>query len=698
MQLRGLLSALVPAVLAWQAVADSLSLKVGNGVQTLTFDYQTSSPKANNWIALYSGDNVPTKDSTKYWYDAYATAGSYSGSARVDPSKLSAKTYYAYLLADNGYKVLAGPVAVSYSKSSVLSSVLVGGANRFSYQTDQPDQTNWIAIYAGANSPNDPNTKYNYATWVSAPGSSGYADAPSNTLVPGNYSAWLLAKNVYDVLAGPAAAVGTSKTTVSLDTSQPEFTFDYETTSPDNTNWIVLYPDGSKPTNEETKFNYISWAYATGTKGSVRVKANSLEPGLYWGYMLASNRYSPMTDPVRIDYAGDTGPVNFLASNFTTQNARVGDAFSAGLSGLINPRKQIPTFQIVSDSSKSQWVKVSANGTLSGTPVTGDDGATDVVVKVTAENGSTAQFEVTIPVVKKGLPLVTDLRMLTMNLWVGGSQVDNGHAKQVKFLASANADVIGFQETSGTAGARLAKSLGYFHTDKGDTSVLSRYPFAEVLPGTNMATAARIALDGADSQIIFWSAHLGYTPYGPYDFCFDHMTREQVFKREAESGRTPQIQAIIDIVKDEIPKGDKVPVFLVGDFNAPSQLDWTEANKANHCNIGYVEWPTSSIPLKAGLNDTYREVYPDPATNPGTTWSPVHPASEEPPDRLDFMYYAGAVDVVESEPVMVGQPKQVPNQAGNEWPSDHKAFLSVYKLRPSAQRKKRCLDKEAARV
>ncbi|KAJ3480819.1 hypothetical protein NLG97_g7975 [Lecanicillium saksenae] len=208
-----------------------------------------------------------------------------------------------------------------------------------------------------------------------------------------------------------------------------------------------------------------------------------------------------------------------------------------------------------------------------------------------------------------------------------------------------------------------------------------------------MSSAAHVNLDGPDSSIIVWSAHLGYTLYGPYDICFDHKGVDTVLQHEKESGRTPQMQEIIDVIKTQLPNSNKVPVFLVGDLNAPSQLDWTEANKGNHCNYGYIPWPTSDIPLKAGLTDSYRELYPDPAKNPGITWSPVHSASDEPPDRLDFMYYHGAVKVKSSEPVMVGQPKNVPNQANNEWPSDHKSFESVCELLPSAQRKKRCLDK-----
>ncbi|KAJ3479127.1 hypothetical protein NLG97_g8401 [Lecanicillium saksenae] len=135
MQLRGLFTALVPAVRARQAVADSLLTR----------------PGPPNWIAIYTGDNVPTKPETQYWYTAYATAGSSSGSARVDNANLKDGIYNAYLLADNGYRVLAGPLQISYTAGSILSPVNINGVNKFAYQTNQPDDTNWIAVYGPGN-------------------------------------------------------------------------------------------------------------------------------------------------------------------------------------------------------------------------------------------------------------------------------------------------------------------------------------------------------------------------------------------------------------------------------------------------------------------------------------------------------------------------------------------------------------------
>lgn len=489
-----------------------------------------------------------------------------------------------------------------------------------------------------------------------------------------------------------AASASASASTLQFNADKPVFSFDYTTSAADKTNWVAVYPKGYDPARADQRTQYLYWTYAPDSRGTVQIQPAYVEPGEYTAYFLAKDGYNKLVGPVRAVNRGETGPIEFIVSNFTTQNARETEAFSARVAGLVKGRLQPPVFKLVSDSSDSEWVKVGRDGLISGTPTKGDEGTTTVVVGATAENGSKTTLEVTIPVVAVDAPMVDQLKVTTMNIWIGGAFVYKSHYKQVSYLASTNSDVIGLQETikPGDAGTRLAKALGYYHHDKGDKAILSRYPIVENLDANEAADAVRIQLDGKDSEIIFYTAHLGYDPYGPYDFCFSNMTADQVTQREAESGRTPQIMDISAAIAKLLPNADKVPVFLTGDFNAPSQLDWIEATKDAHCGVGYYEWPTSKYPLEAGLKDTYRELYPDPAQDPAVTWSPVHPASQEPPDRIDFMYYGGnGVKPLASKPNIVGTPKFVPDQWMNEWPTDHKSFESLYQLLPSAQRKKR---------
>lgn len=480
---------------------------------------------------------------------------------------------------------------------------------------------------------------------------------------------------------------------------KPAFTFDYTTTSPATQNWVGIYPKDYDPANPDQKTKYLTWEYAPRSKGTVQIQLGNTLPGEYTAWFLTNNGYSKLAGPVKAMYLGETGPIEYIVPEFITQNAREGDSFSARVAGLVKPRSTPPTFRLV-DWADAGWVKVGTDGVISGTPAKGDRGNTTVIVEATAENGSKAMLRVVIPVVSFRAPLVERLKLTTMNLWVGGASVDDSHAKQVRYLVSTNSDIIALQETvaPGSAGTRLANALGYFHQEKSDLAILSRYPIVEdIEAGDRTGMGSRIQLDGPESQLVVFNVHLGYDPYGPYDFCRGKMTREQVLRREAQSGRTRQITAIMKEVRKYMRSADKVPVLLTGDFNAPSQLDWTEATKEKHCGIGYFEWPTAKLPLDAGLQDTFRVINPDPLAYPGDTWSPVYPSPAEPHDRIDYIYHGGkGLIAVTAFDNMVGSPKPMPNVRGNEWPSDHKTVEAVWEVQPSAQRPRKCKPRPKA--
>ena len=61
------------------------------------------------------------------------------------------------------------------------------------------------------------------------------------------------------------------------------------------------------------------------------------------------------------------------------------------------------------------------------------------------------------------------------------------------------------------------------------------------------------------------------------------------------------------------------PVFLTGDFNEPSSLDYTKETVGTRKGIDEpVPWPVSEELLGIGLRDTYREEHPDPVGTPGS--------------------------------------------------------------------------------
>lgn len=279
------------------------------------------------------------------------------------------------------------------------------------------------------------------------------------------------------------------------------------------------------------------------------------------------------------------------------------------------------------------------------------------------------------------LPELSDLRelrVMSWNLWYGGTKVRHHREKQLKIILESGADVVGLQETYSTAARELAEALGWAYHQAGENlGVISRYPITDRLgaadPGFYGATGVRVTL-GADQDVVLWSAHLDYTPYGPYEASFDGLAGPELAAHE--SGRLGQVREILAAMAPDLTARDTTPVLLVGDFNAPSHLDREDA-----------EWPVTRAAEEAGLRDSYREAHPDPVRSPGHTWSPVHSEHEdgsgrpEPQDRIDYVLCAGAgLRVLDSRTLVTGTPRPWPDVEDNDWPSDHAAVITTFSL------------------
>ncbi len=116
-----------------------------------------------------------------------------------------------------------------------------------------------------------------------------------------------------------------------------------------------------------------------------------------------------------------------------------------------------------------------------------------------------------------------------------------------------------------------------------------------------------------------------------------------------------------------------VPWLVVGDFNSPSNLDWTPAVVAKRGLRYAVNWPLGATLNLLGTRDVFREVHPDPVAVPGFTWSPWGPEDEPPqlevPDRVDWIL-SGPSGVTASAAAVVG-PKGDGVAGFWPWPSDH---------------------------
>ena len=281
-----------------------------------------------------------------------------------------------------------------------------------------------------------------------------------------------------------------------------------------------------------------------------------------------------------------------------------------------------------------------------------------------------------------------ELRIMIFNVWLGGEQVNIERVFDA--IGAADADIVLLQEPEGQT-RRFARALGYAYASE-RRHIISRYPlfdpptsdadfaFAEIRPGRFVAVA---------------DIHLTSDPYGPYAVR-DGKSADEVLKLEQDT-RMPDIAPYIAALPPLAATG--VPVFIGGDFNAPSHLDWTAAAVAARPALRFpLEWPVSKALADAGFRDSYRETHPDPVANPGITWTSGYPVphrdANEMIDRIDQIYALGNATTVASK--IVGESGGPDIDIGiTPWPSDHHAVVSTFKAVPGPAPAMVSLDRRA---
>lgn len=253
-------------------------------------------------------------------------------------------------------------------------------------------------------------------------------------------------------------------------------------------------------------------------------------------------------------------------------------------------------------------------------------------------------------------------------------------AATIRAIAAADPDLVGLQEVSAPRLRRIAQELGYYYHHHGeheasganDTGLLSRYPISIV---TRYGAVIYLTVN---DPIYVANVHLEPYPYEPYELRDGTITPEEAVA-QARFTRLPQLQPVLDRLGEPLASG--APVFLMGDFNEPSHLDWTEAAAAAGLHMGMtVPWPTSQEVLRHGFRDAFRVAHPDPVQRPGETWTTLQNDPEEVHDRIDMVYVAGeTVRVVEA--YTVGLRDTAPTDlAVPGYPSDHRAVVAIVTL------------------
>jgi endonuclease/exonuclease/phosphatase family metal-dependent hydrolase len=269
------------------------------------------------------------------------------------------------------------------------------------------------------------------------------------------------------------------------------------------------------------------------------------------------------------------------------------------------------------------------------------------------------------------------LRVMAFNIEWGGTHVR--FASLADAIREADADIVAIQEAEGNL-ARLADDLGWHYSRR--NFVISKYAlidppegngiyvFVEVLPGEVVAVA---------------SVHLPSDPYGP-EWLQEERTVEDVLAMERAT-RLAAIEPVLQALR--VVQERDIPLFLAGDFNAPSHADWTEASVARYPHRkGAFEWPVSRAVADAGFHDSYRAAHADPVARPGFTWwaarpriEDYNPSDELQRDRIDFVWYTGPATLIDSR--LVGEEgADGVDIALTPWPSDHRAVVSLFETTP----------------
>ncbi|MEU9992211.1 endonuclease/exonuclease/phosphatase family protein [Streptomyces sp. NPDC048045] len=193
-----------------QAAASGSSITIGSATppqrgDKLAFTWATDAPDPKNWIGVYPADRQPaTGSSSLVWSYVPGT----SGQTTLDTSGLSDGPYIAYLLAKDGYGVLARTEPFSFAAGAPVGDLVElttpapheGDKLSFHWTTDAPDAKNWIGVYDGDRQPGHGSS----LAWQYTPGASGDITLDTAGLGGGPYTAYLLAKDGYGILAKTA--------------------------------------------------------------------------------------------------------------------------------------------------------------------------------------------------------------------------------------------------------------------------------------------------------------------------------------------------------------------------------------------------------------------------------------------------------------------------------------------------------------
>ena len=320
-----------------------------------------------------------------------------------------------------------------------------------------------------------------------------------------------------------------------------------------------------------------------------------------------------------------------------------------------------------------------------------------------------------------------NLKVLQFNIWQEGTVVPGGFDAIIDEIIRTEADLVALSEVRNYNNTSLdermmealaAKGHTFFARRSQDTGLLSRFPILSqeaLFPVKNdQGSITKAIIDVHGVEVAFYSGHLDYrncSLYLPRGYNGSTWAKlpapitdnADIAADNLQSKRDEAIDTFIADALQEISNGREV--ILGGDFNEPSHLDWIEANKNLYDRNGVVmPWRNTLALSKAGFNDAYREIFPDPLTHPGFTFPADNPLVDiaklawspeaDDRDRIDFIFYypgkrlklkdariigpVGSIVRNERRPESSKDPIE---ESPGIWPTDHKVVLALFVLK-----------------
>lgn len=319
------------------------------------------------------------------------------------------------------------------------------------------------------------------------------------------------------------------------------------------------------------------------------------------------------------------------------------------------------------------------------------------------------------------------VKLLQLNVWQEGTSVAGGYEALADELAAVDADFVMLSEVRNYKGTRFCDRIVESLKERGktyysfysyDSGLLSKYPITDsvtIFPENgDHGSIYKLVADMAGRDVAVYTAHLDYQNCSYYmvrGYCsttWDKLAGpvtdvDTLLYDNTVSQRDDAIRLFIEDASKEVAKGNLV--FLGGDFNEPSFLDWVEATRdsADHHGV-VIPWTVTKLLDEGGYKDVYRVMYPDPVTHPGYTypgdckgaeisrlsWAPESDERE----RIDYIFYYPQPGM-QLEDVKIHGPRgsiryaeRVEETGADQfveplgiWPTDHKGVIATFKLK-----------------